>query len=245
MAALAALLASGPAPSPKQISEILTTHPGERDVILARLHATFGNAYVQAVFAAGSVDSPAPVPPPPRPPEAAPAPDVTMGTADGTQAATAPAPATAVPTATTPARPAPTATAEGGGAELPHRAQMEASFGQDFSNVKVKTGQAGALGQINAAAAARGEEIAFGEASPSPKLVAHELAHVVQHRQTGGTDLQRKPTIASTENAAEREADVVADRVAAVNQGSAGSGSTARPTPPRRRRRFFGIGAHD
>ena len=28
-----------------------------------------------------------------------------------------------------------------------------------------------------------------------------------------------------------------------MNQGSAGSGSTARPTPPRRRRRFFGIGA--
>lgn len=99
--------------------------------------------------------------------------------------------------------------------EVPHRAQMESAFGQDFSSVRAETGQADAMGRIGASAAAHGENVAFADASPTPWLVAHELTHVVQHRQSGGGGVAKKATIASVDNAAEREADSVADRVTA------------------------------
>jgi len=110
--------------------------------------------------------------------------------------------------------------------QLPYRAQMETAFGQDFSNVRVKTGQARAMGQINARAAAQGEQVAFGDSTPSPQIVAHELAHVVQHRRHGGMGVQKKPMIASADNAAEREADMVGERVA---RGEAAGDITAQP----------------
>src|SRR5262245_12484982 len=69
--------------------------------------------------------------------------------------------------------------------ELPYRAQMERAFGQDFSSVRVTTGQTHELDAIGATAAAKGETVAFADATPTPWLVAHELAHVVQHRRGG------------------------------------------------------------
>lgn len=122
----------------------------------------------------------------------------------------------------------------GGGPErstdVPYRGQMERAFGQDFSSVRAKTGQPNAMSAIGASAAARGEHVAFADAAPSPWLVAHELAHVVQHRQSGGGtgpgELARKATIASTESAAEREADRVADR---VTSGQPAGAISARP----------------
>jgi len=113
-----------------------------------------------------------------------------------------------------------------GATGLPHREQMERAFGQDFSSVCVDTGNAGAMRGIGAQAAARGERVAFAESSPSPWLVAHELTHVVQHRQHGGGGTQRKALIGSADSAVEHEADRVADR---VSRGESAGAITARP----------------
>lgn len=98
--------------------------------------------------------------------------------------------------------------------QLPFRADMEQAFGQEFSAVKVATGQSSAMGKLGATAAARGEAIAFADADPDRRTVAHELTHVVQQRQSAiSGDAQRKP-IAGVESAPELEAERVADRVA-------------------------------
>lgn len=84
---------------------------------------------------------------------------------------------------------------QGSGRPLPPgvRAQMESSFGVDFSGVRVHTG--GEAVQLNrglqAKAFTQGQHIYFGEGAFDPgaaagqQLLAHELTHVVQ--QTGGT----------------------------------------------------------
>lgn len=102
-----------------------------------------------------------------------------------------------------------------GAGPLPHQKQMEGAFGQDFSNVKSHVGQAGALAPLGARAATRGETISFAETSPGPRVVAHELAHVVQHRQSGGGGIQTSEGVSDPSSAAEREAEGVADQVMA------------------------------
>src|SRR6185295_2654096 len=65
-----------------------------------------------------------------------------------------------------------------GSGELPYRAEMERAVGQDFSGVRVQTGRAHELSQIQARAAASGEGVVFADAQPDRHTVAHELAHV-------------------------------------------------------------------
>lgn len=96
---------------------------------------------------------------------------------------------------------------------VPYRAQMESAFGDDFSGVKVYLGRSGALDRLHANAATAGEQIAFGSSSPDQRLVAHELAHVVQQRRGGAMQLQSQ--ISRPGAAAEQEADRVAHRAAA------------------------------
>lgn len=48
--ALRAMIASGQRPDPAAVVELIDAHRGERDAILAMLHATFGNGYVQEVM---------------------------------------------------------------------------------------------------------------------------------------------------------------------------------------------------
>ena len=64
---------------------------------------------------------------------------------------------------------------------LPYREEMETAFGQDFSGVAATRTDRAALG--GSSAMAHGEEVAFTSDSPSKHVVAHELAHVVQHRR--------------------------------------------------------------
>ncbi|MEM9494337.1 MAG: DUF4157 domain-containing protein [Myxococcota bacterium] len=78
------------------------------------------------------------------------------------------------------------AATQGSGGELPHRAQMETAFGADLSGVTAHVGQREALGSMGADGAAREDTVAFSEDSPSPEVVAHEVAHVMQARQFGG-----------------------------------------------------------
>ncbi len=73
--------------------------------------------------------------------------------------------------------------------ELPHRSEMERAFGTDLGDVGVKVGAR--LGGERALAGPG--SVAFAEQSPDRKVVAHEVAHVLQQR--GGpapaTDVER------------------------------------------------------
>jgi hypothetical protein len=73
----------------------------------------------------------------------------------------------------------------GGGHEIPHRAQMEQSFGMDFAHVRAHSDGPAmkANDTLGSHAYAMGNQVAFKSASPSPSLVAHELTHVVQQSQ--------------------------------------------------------------
>jgi Domain of unknown function (DUF4157) len=100
---------------------------------------------------------------------------------------------------------------------LPHRAAMEAAFGTSFGAVRAHAGgpeaRAG-LAALGARAATRGHDVVFGEAAPSPELVAHELAHVVQQRR-GVPGVACHPVAAAPPgSSAERAADAAAAAVA-------------------------------
>src|SRR3954471_10111610 len=85
----------------------------------------------------------------------------------------------------------------GATAEVPFRRDMERSFGEDFSGVPAHLGGPARAGlhAPRANAAARGDTIAFGTATPDRALVAHELTHVVQQRRHGIGGVQGKATL--------------------------------------------------
>jgi hypothetical protein len=100
----------------------------------------------------------------------------------------------------------------GSAAPLPHLDRLQAAFGHhDLSGVQSYTGPtASAAAQaIGAEAYATGERVAFAEASPSLRTVAHEAAHIVQQR--AGVDLPGG--VGSAGDRYERDADAIADRV--------------------------------
>jgi hypothetical protein len=103
------------------------------------------------------------------------------------------------------------ATLNGTAREVPYRASMESSFGESFANVRAFTGQRSTLDPLAAGAVADGETVvAFSSEQPSKWRVAHELAHVVQHRR-------HRPLghagVAARDTASERDADRVATAV--------------------------------
>src|SRR5215207_6153761 len=87
----------------------------------------------------------------------------------------------------------------GGGRPLPpsERAFFESRFGRDFGGVRVHAdGRAAELARsLNARAYTAGRDIVFGEGQYSSattegrKLLAHELAHVIQQSAGGGREL--------------------------------------------------------
>jgi hypothetical protein len=106
----------------------------------------------------------------------------------------------------------------GSSGEVPYRAEMEHAFSEDFSGVKAHLGGAAArsgLDALGARAAAYGNTVAFESASPSKELVAHELTHVVQQHRGGSDGPQHKADVSMPGDAAEVEADAVAQRVVA------------------------------
>lgn len=80
------------------------------------------------------------------------------------------------------------------------RQDMEQRFGHDFSRVRVHTGQLAATsaGALNAQAYTVGQDIVFGEGQyaigsrDGQKLLAHELAHVVQQGKSFGVGNEAK-----------------------------------------------------
>jgi outer membrane protein OmpA-like peptidoglycan-associated protein len=97
------------------------------------------------------------------------------------------------------------------------RSQMGAAFSADFSSVRVHTGSAadGVASRLHANALTAGTDILFRSGAYTPgtqsgdRLLAHELAHVVQ--QAGG--LARAPIDGGPSDRLERAADVAADDV--------------------------------
>ncbi|TMQ05010.1 MAG: DUF4157 domain-containing protein [Deltaproteobacteria bacterium] len=131
----------------------------------------------------------------------------------------------------------------GGGHDVPHRREMESSFGMGFGHVRAHSDSSAAKANdtLGSHAYAMGNQIAFKSASPSRALVAHELTHVVQQAQS--------PSFKSDgaiDTSGEAEANAVESAVAAgkpassalrsVTPGS-GPGLKATGTGPARRKR--------
>ncbi len=105
------------------------------------------------------------------------------------------------------------------------RGSMERPFGHTFSNVRVHAdSEAAELSQsLDARAFAQGEDVYFGAGQFAPhtvegsSLLAHELAHVVQHRKRGAPSVGSPAmasdspsdgaTVSPVESAFERQAD--------------------------------------
>lgn len=102
----------------------------------------------------------------------------------------------------------------GGGERLPYLAQLEQAFGSrhDLASVRAHHGEdsAAACDTLGADAYASGSSIAFRSA-PGLWLAAHEAAHVVQQRH----GLRPGAALAAPDEGLERQADAVANRVAA------------------------------
>lgn len=117
--------------------------------------------------------------------------------------------------------------------EVPHRRRMEAAFGTDFGDVAAHVGDGPAragLAAMSAEAAARGDRVAFRDASPSPETVAHELAHVVQQRPAEGPAPALRSVTEIAPAAAEREANAAGRDVASGRPPQVASAPAA--TPP-------------
>ncbi len=99
---------------------------------------------------------------------------------------------------------------------LPHREEIQRAFGRhDVSRVETHVGGAAgdAAGRLGAEAYAFGSQVAFAS-PPDLRTAAHEAAHVVQQRTAGARDVAALGgTLTSPGDAAERHADLVAERV--------------------------------
>lgn len=98
-----------------------------------------------------------------------------------------------------------------GASALPFRRELEAAFGEDFSEVEVRLGVSGGSGQGARATFEGGRDVlSFDSPSPSREQVAHELTHVTQRRRfgAGGAGSSRAA------DGAEVEARAVAARAA-------------------------------
>ena len=109
----------------------------------------------------------------------------------------------------------------GSGSALPHRAAIQAAFGQnhDISGVRAHTDSAAsaATESLGANAFATGNQVAFAPAKADLHTSAHEAAHVIQQRN--GVHLSGG--VGSAGDPYEQHADAVADRVV---QGKSAAG---------------------
>ena len=113
------------------------------------------------------------------------------------------------------------------------RAQMEAALGHDFSRVRVHDGgeAADSARSVGAAAYTRGSSVVFGAGRFQPgtasgrRLIAHELAHVVQQAGSGGSAAGGPGTGPAAARGLEREARDAAGHAA----GPAGAAPASAP----------------
>jgi hypothetical protein len=130
---------------------------------------------------------------------------------------------------------------KGGGTPLEPemRGRMESSFGADFSDVRVHTGDGAAASAraVDAHAYTVGNEIILGDghgqgSTEGSRTLAHELTHVVQQRSGAveGTPAPGGISISSPSDRFERAAEATADRV--MTTGRAGDIGAASPATP-------------
>jgi hypothetical protein len=120
------------------------------------------------------------------------------------------------------------------------RASMESRFGHDFSDVRVHTDAraASSARAVDALAYTAGRDVVFGQGQYSPhsgsgrRLLAHELAHVVQQRGSSGSVGATGRPDASLERDADRAAERVASGAPAPSIGAAGRPILARQAVP-------------
>ncbi|HEX5874954.1 MAG TPA: DUF4157 domain-containing protein, partial [Pyrinomonadaceae bacterium] len=101
------------------------------------------------------------------------------------------------------------------------RSWMEPRFNYDFSGVRVHTDAHAARSakEVNALAYTVGRDVVFGTGQYAPgtergtRLLAHELTHVVQQTSSGSSAQQTSKAVSEPSDAAEVEADAMADRV--------------------------------
>jgi hypothetical protein len=124
------------------------------------------------------------------------------------------------------------------------RSDMEARFGADFTDVRIHDdpGAHDAAAGIGAKAYTRGNDIAFADRRFLPgtrdgrKLLAHELAHVVQQRRGGATPVV-DPS-AAHEQGASAAAEQAASGAPSVNvAGATGVGIAREPDDDKRRKK--------
>ncbi|TKB85703.1 MAG: DUF4157 domain-containing protein [Nitrospira sp.] len=100
----------------------------------------------------------------------------------------------------------PPAGTHGGKAEpVPYRASMERAFQADLSDVRAFRGASVLLAGAGARAAAWPETLAFVSLNPPPRIVAHEVAHVLQYRKIPSHIAERRGLV-SRRDPAEAEA---------------------------------------
>ena len=105
--------------------------------------------------------------------------------------------------------------------EASTRTFMESRFGHDFSGVRGHTDARAheSARALNASAYTVGSRIAFGAGQYAPasvegrRLIAHELAHVVQQSSSGDALSAKSVGVTAEDSASEREADAAADSV--------------------------------
>ncbi|MFJ4692922.1 DUF4157 domain-containing protein [Streptomyces sp. NPDC088766] len=97
------------------------------------------------------------------------------------------------------------------------RSDMEARFGQDFSDVRIHEGGAAraSASEIGARAYTSGHHIVIGDGGADRHTLAHELTHVVQQRQgpVAGLDNGAGLKVSDPSDRFEREAEANAARV--------------------------------
>ncbi len=109
----------------------------------------------------------------------------------------------------------------GASGPLPFKAKMEAGFGTSLNGVTAHTGPAAraAAAALGTPAFAVGQKIAFASDSPSPHVVAHEVAHTLQQRNGGAPDAIH-PFGGELADPREQEAEIAARLVMAGGQAN-------------------------
>lgn len=125
------------------------------------------------------------------------------------------------------------------------RATMETALGEDLSDVRLHTDQrsASAARRLDAVAFTSGQDVFFGAGRPGLKtpsgrrLLAHELTHTIQAR-AGGSAVHRQHDgsgkVSNPHDAAERQADEVADIVVGGGRVSGLAASRVQHAPLQR-----------
>lgn len=128
--------------------------------------------------------------------------------------------------------------------EAPVRQRMEASFGADFSDVRVHSGGSAAASAqtVDAHAYTVGNEIVLGDGqtpgSPShERTLAHELTHVVQQRSgpVDGTPTAGGISVSDPADHFERAAETTADAVVSTGRAGAVAGDAGGASVQRER----------